>query len=87
MEKERAGRFRSDSAIAYILAFIVLTAATSFGLPRLARMLAAPHVFYWGDYMAVYKRRRGFAFVVWTVVVLGVAVGILSTYLAKVMGI
>lgn len=87
LEKERAGRGRGESILGYMLAFLMLAAATSFGLPRLAKALASPHIFYWGDYMAAYKRRKGYVSVVWTVVVLGIVVGLSSTYLAKFLGI
>jgi hypothetical protein len=37
--------------------------------------------------MALHQRRKNFVFIVWTVVVLGVVVGVISSYISKSLGL
>ena len=87
LEKARASRAPVDFILVYAFGFVATFAALALSIPRIARIASTPYVFYWGDYSAVYQRRRGFAFIVWTVVVLGIVVGVASSYVSKRLGI
>lgn len=85
IEKSRAlrplGNFLMQMSLAVGLVF-----GLAFGLPKLAEVSGSSYVFYWGDAIAAYDRRRSAAFIFWTVVVLGLLVGLGSTYLGKQFG-
>lgn len=86
IERSRAGK--SLEIIFFgMLSLLAMAAAVSAALPRVARWLWESHVFLWGDYVAIHRRKRNSANVFWTVVVLGLLVGVLSTYLSKAIGI
>ena len=87
LEKARQNRPLADSFPFYVLAGLLLAALTSLGVPFLARKYGTPYVFLWGEYVAAYQRRRTAVFVLWTVVVLGIVVGVVSAYIAKALGI
>jgi hypothetical protein len=87
LEKLKADRRSADSFLFGLFAILAAAALTSAIIPRLTRWLSEPYVFYWGDYITLYQKRRGLNNVLWSVVVLGAVVGVLSSYLSKLLGI
>jgi hypothetical protein len=87
LEKAKSSTARIDSFSMYVLALLIAALTLSLGIPKLAQWLSSPYVFYWGDGMIAHQRKRNFVFIVWTVVVLGVFVGVLSSYISKSLGL
>lgn len=56
-------------------------------LPRLAKLIGRPYEFLWGEYVAAHQRRKGIESTIWIVVVLGIVVGIASTWVSKKIGL
>jgi hypothetical protein len=53
------------------------------GLGKLFSVIAPAYNFYWGDYVSFYDKRRSARNIFWTVIVLGIIVSIISTYITR----
>jgi hypothetical protein len=66
----------------------------SFALPlvvfevgsKLLPLVSPSYNFYWGDYIAIYDRRRQRKTILWTVIVLGLVVSIIAGIITKKLG-
>lgn len=86
LEKERAKRLPAGFLSA-ITTVVVLATMLGIILPIVVKQWCPGHVFYWGENVAVVDRRRNVMMLVWTVIVLGLIVGVASTYLSKLLGV
>ena len=83
LEKVKSTTYFSwKSLLMYTLA-LALPYIVLWLLRRTVLKLYPPYNFYWGDYIAYYQKCENAQNILWTVVVLGILVSIVSTYILR----
>jgi hypothetical protein len=81
-------KYKNEQKTQYLpIVTMFIVALITFGFPFIAQIFSKPYNFYWGDYIAYYDRLKRRQNILWTVVVLGIIVSIISAYLTKKIGI
>jgi len=81
-ERERSKSSGTVFMVPMIVALIVPWLA-SWILGKILNVIAPSYNFYWGDYVGYYNKRRSAQNIFWTVIVLGIVVSIISTYIIR----
>ncbi|RYF65385.1 MAG: hypothetical protein EOO39_24945 [Cytophagaceae bacterium] len=76
-----------DTILYWMFGGLMGLAGTVAFLPRIARTIGRPYEFLWGEYVAAHQRRKTIESTIWIVVVLGIVVGIVSTWASKKIGL
>lgn len=86
-ERLRSQDPNKEAIFRYYLFGMAAATFAIFGIPFIARQFSLPYIFNWGEISGLHERRRSWAFVGWTVVVLGLVVGVASTWISKFFGL
>lgn len=76
-----------DAALNWAFGALIAIGILVGSFPKISRIIGNPYVFLWGEYIPVHQRRKAVESTVWVVVILGVIVGIISTWASKVIGL
>ena len=83
LERAKQESFTAAQFLPLLALSMLLPYALFFGLGKLVGILAPSYNFYWGDYIAYLDRRKSAQNIIWTVVILGVIVSIISAYILR----
>lgn len=83
-EPNRAAR---DAILNLALVSLVVMGLLVGFFPRISRIIGRPYVFLWGEYISIHQRRRAVESTIWVVVILGVIVGVISTWASRLIGL
>jgi hypothetical protein len=80
-------RAAKDVVLKWAFGLLIAIGVLVGGFPKISRIIGRPYVFLWGEYISVHQRRKAIESTICVVIILGVIVGIISTWASKFIGL